>query len=300
MLGKAIDAHFIDVGRRPIRDIAMRMQEGGVGFYPIGNTPWVHIDSGSVRYWPRMSRDAMARLFPDGKTVFIPVRRPADGRLRAGQGDDRGARRRGADGELVGRRLVGWLFGGARGGGADDEEESGGGARVIAGGRGGGHYNGRRAVGVAPHRRWSRRPRRRRRSIRRGTSKPRRLPRHPRPFRRPRRLLKGRRSPPADAGDTAQSSSDNPEAEVRRRCRRANLLPSSPTSTRMSRRLRGGRGRIRRRFVADNSRRFDERRSHRGAYRAQRVAERHHQRRACSPEVCAGVGRRQWRQLERS
>ena len=37
------------------------------------STPWVHIDSGSVRYWPRMSRDALTRLFPDGKTVFIPA-----------------------------------------------------------------------------------------------------------------------------------------------------------------------------------------------------------------------------------
>ena len=73
MQGKAIDAHFLDVGTGRIRDIAMRMQAGGVGFYPTGNTPWVHIDSGSVRYWPRMSRDALTRLFPDGKTVFIPA-----------------------------------------------------------------------------------------------------------------------------------------------------------------------------------------------------------------------------------
>ena len=72
MEGKAIDAHFIDVTTATIRDIAMRMQAGGVGFYPSGITPWVHVDSGAVRYWPRMSRDALARLFPDGKTVFIP------------------------------------------------------------------------------------------------------------------------------------------------------------------------------------------------------------------------------------
>ena len=72
MEGKAIDAHFIDVGPARIRDIAMRMEAGGVGFYPTGVT-WVHIDSGSVRYWPRMSRDALTRLFPDGKTVFIPA-----------------------------------------------------------------------------------------------------------------------------------------------------------------------------------------------------------------------------------
>ena len=73
MQGKAIDAHFLDVSTGRIRDIAMRMQAGGVGFYPTGNTPWVHIDSGSVRYWPKMSRDALTRLFPDGKTVFIPA-----------------------------------------------------------------------------------------------------------------------------------------------------------------------------------------------------------------------------------
>ena len=39
MRGKAIDAHFLDVGTGTIRDVAMRMQDGGVGFYPIGSTP---------------------------------------------------------------------------------------------------------------------------------------------------------------------------------------------------------------------------------------------------------------------
>ena len=73
MEGKAMDAHFQDVDTATIRDIAMRMEAGGVGFYPTGYTPWVHIDSGDVRYWPRMSRDALARLFPDGKTVFVPA-----------------------------------------------------------------------------------------------------------------------------------------------------------------------------------------------------------------------------------
>jgi uncharacterized protein YcbK (DUF882 family) len=80
ILGKAMDAHFVDVPTSKIRDIAMRMQDGGVGFYPTGMTPWVHLDTGSVRYWPRMSRDSLARLFPDGKTVYIP----ADGQPMAG------------------------------------------------------------------------------------------------------------------------------------------------------------------------------------------------------------------------
>jgi uncharacterized protein YcbK (DUF882 family) len=136
MQGKAVDAHFIDVGPGPIRDIAMRMQEGGVGFYPIGSTPWVHIDSGTVRYWPRMSRTALARLFPDGKTVFIP----ADGQPMDGYEQAKAMiEARGGDVQVAsssGGGLFGWLFGGARGGGADDDEESGG-ARVIASGRGG-------------------------------------------------------------------------------------------------------------------------------------------------------------------
>ena len=124
MQGKAIDAHFLDVGTGRIRDIAMRMQAGGVGFYPTGMTPWVHIDSGSVRYWPRMSRDALTRLFPDGKTVFIP----ADGQPMPGyeqaraEIEARGGEVQVARGGGIGG-LFSWLFGG---GGADDAEESGG------------------------------------------------------------------------------------------------------------------------------------------------------------------------------
>ncbi len=139
MAGRAIDAHFVDVGPARIRDIAMRMQEGGVGFYPTGVT-WVHIDSGSVRYWPRMSRDALARLFPDGKTVFIP----ADGQpmpgyeLAKAEIESRGGQIQTAGGG----GLFAWLFG-ARGGGADDAEENGGQeAIMVASGRGGGRSGG--------------------------------------------------------------------------------------------------------------------------------------------------------------
>ncbi len=105
MEGKAIDAHFVDVGTATIRDVAMRMQAGGVGFYPTGATPWVHIDSGSVRYWPRMSRDALARLFPGRQDGVHSRRRPADAGLRAGARRDRTARRRGADRPRERRRI---------------------------------------------------------------------------------------------------------------------------------------------------------------------------------------------------
>jgi uncharacterized protein YcbK (DUF882 family) len=72
MLGKAMDVHFADMPMQKVRDVAMRLQRGGVGYYPTAGTPFVHIDVGGVRYWPRMSYDEMARIFPDGKTVDIP------------------------------------------------------------------------------------------------------------------------------------------------------------------------------------------------------------------------------------
>ena len=134
MQGKAIDAHFLDVSTARIRDIAMRMQEGGVGFYPTGITPWVHIDSGGIRYWPRMSRDALTRLFPDGKTVFIP----ADGQPMPGYDLAKAEiEQRGGEVQTAsGGGLFAWLFG-ARGGGDDDAEEAGGQEAVVASNAGG-------------------------------------------------------------------------------------------------------------------------------------------------------------------
>ena len=87
----------VDVGTATIRDIAMRMQAGGVGFYPRARRRGCTSTAASVRYWPRMSRDALARLFPDGKTVFIP----ADGQPMPGYEQAR------AEIEAARRRSVG-------------------------------------------------------------------------------------------------------------------------------------------------------------------------------------------------
>ncbi|MCZ2982763.1 DUF882 domain-containing protein, partial [Acinetobacter baumannii] len=54
-----------------IREVGLQMQRGGVGWYPHAGTPFVHLDVGSVRMWPRMTHDQLARLFPDGKTVHL-------------------------------------------------------------------------------------------------------------------------------------------------------------------------------------------------------------------------------------
>ncbi len=147
MQGKAIDAHFLDVSTARIRDIAMRMQAGGVGFYPTGMTPWVHIDSGDVRYWPRMSRELLARLFPDGKTVFIP----SDGKPMPGFDQARAEiEARGGDVQVASRGggFFSWLLG--RGGGADDAEERGGAEATTATASASGNARGGRGGGAQP------------------------------------------------------------------------------------------------------------------------------------------------------
>ena len=73
MLGKAMDMHYTDVPMSRVREIAMRLQRGGVGYYPTAGSPFVHLDVGNVRAWPRMNYDQLARLFPDGKTVHLPT-----------------------------------------------------------------------------------------------------------------------------------------------------------------------------------------------------------------------------------
>lgn len=76
--GMAMDIHVPDVGTDRLRETAIRMQRGGVGFYP--SSGFVHLDVGNVRAWPRMRYDQLARIFPDGKTVHLA----SDGRTLPG------------------------------------------------------------------------------------------------------------------------------------------------------------------------------------------------------------------------
>ena len=32
----------------------------------------MHLDAGTVRHWPRMTHDQLARVFPNGRTVHVP------------------------------------------------------------------------------------------------------------------------------------------------------------------------------------------------------------------------------------
>lgn len=49
VLGKAIDVRLTDIELSDLRDAAIAMQRGGVGYYASSN--FVHIDTGRVRRW---------------------------------------------------------------------------------------------------------------------------------------------------------------------------------------------------------------------------------------------------------
>jgi uncharacterized protein YcbK (DUF882 family) len=72
MLGHAMDFYVPGVRLEELRVIGLRLQRGGVGFYPSSGSPFVHMDTGGVRMWPRMSRNELLRVFPDGRTAYIP------------------------------------------------------------------------------------------------------------------------------------------------------------------------------------------------------------------------------------
>jgi uncharacterized protein YcbK (DUF882 family) len=72
MLGHAMDYYIPGVPLEQLREIGLRLERGGVGFYPESGSPFVHMDTAGIRMWPRMSREQLARVFPDGRTVLIP------------------------------------------------------------------------------------------------------------------------------------------------------------------------------------------------------------------------------------
>nr|WP_272212800.1 DUF882 domain-containing protein [Marinicella sp. W31]MDC2878719.1 DUF882 domain-containing protein [Marinicella sp. W31] len=72
MLGNAMDFYIPGVPLAKLRATAMKMQRGGVGYYPRSGSPFVHLDVASVRAWPRMSRTQLVSLFPEGHTLHLP------------------------------------------------------------------------------------------------------------------------------------------------------------------------------------------------------------------------------------
>lgn len=73
MLGKAMDFYIPGVPLQKLRDAGLRAQAGGVGYYPRSGSPFIHMDVGNVRHWPRMSRKELVAVFPKGGTLHVPT-----------------------------------------------------------------------------------------------------------------------------------------------------------------------------------------------------------------------------------
>ncbi|WAJ30550.1 DUF882 domain-containing protein [Antarcticirhabdus aurantiaca] len=124
--GKALDWFLPDVPLRKLRDIGLKMQVGGVGYYPRSGSPFVHFDVGNARHWPRMSRKELAAVFPNGNTIHVP----SDGKPLPGYQQALASykARRAGQASLVanaqetrsgGRSLLATIFGG----GSDEAED---------------------------------------------------------------------------------------------------------------------------------------------------------------------------------
>ncbi|MBL4785055.1 MAG: DUF882 domain-containing protein [Cohaesibacteraceae bacterium] len=70
--GKAMDFYIPGVSAQKLRNLGLQLHLGGVGHYPRSKNPFVHIDTGTVRHWPRLSRGQLARVFPAGNTMHVP------------------------------------------------------------------------------------------------------------------------------------------------------------------------------------------------------------------------------------
>jgi len=127
MKGRAIDFYLPDVKLSHLRNLGLKMQVGGVGYYPKSGSPFVHLDVASVRHWPRLSRQELASVFPDGKTVHIP----SDGKPLPGyqqalamlKNRKEGAPILVADDTTTRRRRGGGLLARLFGGGVEEEED---------------------------------------------------------------------------------------------------------------------------------------------------------------------------------
>ena len=129
MLGKAMDFYIPGVPLKKLRNIGLKMQGGGVGYYPTSGSPFVHMDVGNVRHWPGISRQELVSVFPNGKTLHVPSDgRPLPGyeqalaasKSRVGSGAPAIEMASAGGGAKKSRGLLATLFGG----GSDEADDS--------------------------------------------------------------------------------------------------------------------------------------------------------------------------------
>ncbi|MBO0905591.1 DUF882 domain-containing protein [Jiella sonneratiae] len=130
-LGRALDFYIPDVPLKKMREIGLKMQVGGVGYYPRSGSPFVHFDVGNARHWPRMSRRELLAVFPNGNTVHVPSDgKPLPGysqalasyKARRGQSEIQVANAGSSRSSGGGKSLIAMLFGGGDSAEAAEDE----------------------------------------------------------------------------------------------------------------------------------------------------------------------------------
>ncbi|MCW2306123.1 uncharacterized protein YcbK (DUF882 family) [Rhodobium gokarnense] len=152
-LGKAMDFFIPGVKSSKIRVIGLQQQVGGVGYYPRSHSKFIHLDTGRVRHWPRMTRRQLVQVFPNGNTLHVPSDgKPLPGyktalaRAKSGKSlaqrstrvasltaPTTGSRNSGWDEGVLREKGTGKGFLSALFGGGLDEEEDGGGVEASGG-----------------------------------------------------------------------------------------------------------------------------------------------------------------------
>jgi uncharacterized protein YcbK (DUF882 family) len=71
MLGKAMDFYIPGASLEDLRNVGLRLQRGGVGYYPTSGSPFVHLDVGNVRHWGPPIGDAEMAKIMSGHAVQV-------------------------------------------------------------------------------------------------------------------------------------------------------------------------------------------------------------------------------------
>ena len=108
--GKAIDFYIPGVPLDQLRAAGLRAQRGGVGFYPTSGSPFVHMDTGSVRHWPRMPEAQLASVLAKGQLASHSAADPRGTQI--------------AQGNISSSRKSAGFLAKLFGGGRDEEEDA--------------------------------------------------------------------------------------------------------------------------------------------------------------------------------
>ncbi len=83
-LGKAMDFFIPGASLEELRNVGLRLQRGGVGYYPTSGSPFVHLDVANVRHWgPPIGDAEMAKIMSGRATRLAAADAPPSATSRS-------------------------------------------------------------------------------------------------------------------------------------------------------------------------------------------------------------------------